>query len=263
MGDPKALVRTERLEGGVLRWTLERPEALNAFNRPLLAALGAAVEAARHDTSVRCAIVTAAGDKAFSAGADLKERAGMTLDETREYVYTIRTTFDAMARLPFPTLAAVNGVAFGGGMELMLACDLRLLAEHARVGLTEVSVGIMPGAGGTQRLPQLVGVSRAKELIFTARRLDAGEAASFGLANAVVPGAALQGAAEDMARRIAAQAPLAVRSAKHAIDAGLASDLAAGLEIEAIAYALLLPTEDRVEGLKSFAQKRPPSFRGA
>jgi enoyl-CoA hydratase/carnithine racemase len=261
MGGPDSLVRTER-QDSVIRWTLNRPDALNAFNRPLLAALGEVVEAARHDRSIRCAVLTGAGERAFSAGADLKERKGMSLDETRAYVYAIRTTFDAVARLPFPTIAAVNGVAFGGGMELMLACDLRILADHAQVGLTEVSVGIMPGAGGTQRLPQLVGVARAKELIFTARRVEATEADRIGLANAVVPVAELQNAAGRMAQRIAEQAPLAVRSAKHAIDAGLASDLAAGLEIESIAYALLLPSEDRVEGLKAFAEKRKPQYRG-
>jgi enoyl-CoA hydratase/carnithine racemase len=261
MGGANALVLSDRHEG-VVRWTLNRPASLNAFNRPLLAALAEVVEAARHDRSIRCAILTGAGERAFSAGADLKERKGMTLDETRAYVYTIRTTFDAVARLPFPTIAAVNGVAFGGGMELMLACDLRLLADHAQVGLTEVSVGIMPGAGGTQRLPQLIGVARAKELIFTARRVQAAEAERIGLANAVVAGGDLIATADQMAHRIADQAPLAVRSAKHAIDAGLASDLAAGLEIEAIAYALLLPSADRVEGLQAFAEKRKPQYRG-
>ena len=134
MSDNNDLIRTESTDG-VIRWTLNRPEALNAFHRPLLKALRKAIAVAQHDRSIRCGIVTGAGEKAFSAGADLKERRGMSLDDTREYVYNIRTTFDAIARLPFPTIAAVNGVAFGGGMELLLACDLRILADHVKIGL--------------------------------------------------------------------------------------------------------------------------------
>ncbi len=255
------LIRTERHEH-VVTWTLNRPEALNAFNRPLLDALGAVVAAAREDRTLRCAIVTGAGERAFSAGADLKERRGMSLEDTRRFVELIGGTFDAVAQLPFPTVAAVNGVAFGGGMELCLACDLRVLADHATIGLTEVSVGIMPGAGGTQRLPRLVGTARAKELIFSARRLDAKEALAMGLAQRVVPREDLMASARELAGRIAKQAPLAVRQAKHAIDAGLDVPMQRGLQIEAEAYAQLLHTEDRVEGLKAFAEKREPRYRG-
>jgi enoyl-CoA hydratase/carnithine racemase len=246
----------------VVTWTLNRPQALNAFDRPLLAALGAATDAVRGDRSVRAVVVTGAGDKAFSAGADLKERQGMTLDETRAFVRRISSTFDAVAQLPCPTIAAVNGVAFGGGMELALACDLRVLAEHATIGLTETSVGIMPGAGGTQRLPRLVGPARAKELVFTARRLDAGEALAWGIANRVVPGAQTVTAARELGRAVARNAPLAVRQAKTALDAALDVALAAGLEIEQKAYEPLLHTRDRREGLQAFADKRPPVYRG-
>ena len=196
------------------------------------------------------------------AGADLKERKGMSLDETREYVYNIRGTFDAVAALPFPTIAAVNGVAFGGGMELLLACDLRILADHVQIGLTEVAVGIMPGAGGTQRLPRIVGMARAKEMIFTAQRLSAEAAYSYGLANAVVDAAELSNSALQLAQRIAEQAPLAVRGAKHAMDTGQACDIANGQDIEAADYALLLTTQDRLEGLQAFSEKRPPRYRG-
>jgi enoyl-CoA hydratase/carnithine racemase len=261
MGSDLPLVLAARDEG-IVTWTLDRPEALNALNRPLLAALLAEAERARTDGTIRCAIVTGAGDKAFSAGADLKERRGMTLDETRAFVRLISRTFDAVARLPFPTVAAVNGVAFGGGLELALACDLRLVADTARLGLTEVSVGIMPGAGGTQRLPRIVGAARAKELILAGRRIDAAEALSIGLANRVVPRPALLDAACELARQIAANAPLAVRQAKHAIDVGLDSELAAGLETEQQAYEPLLGTRDRLEGLQAFAEKRPPRFTG-
>jgi len=249
-------------ENDILLWTLQRPEAMNALDRPLLGALAAAAHTARHDRSIRCGILTGAGDKAFSAGADLKERRGMAMDEVREYLALIRDTMNAIARLPFPTIAAVNGVAFGGGFELMLACDLRLLAAHAQVGLTEVRVGIMPGAGGTQRLPRMIGVARAKDLIFSARRVDASEALALGLANRVVPAATLLDTARTLAAAIAANAPLAVRAAKHAIDVGQDAGLDAGLEIEAAAYELLLPTRDRIEGLQAFAEKRPPRYRG-
>jgi enoyl-CoA hydratase/carnithine racemase len=258
---PGALVRRQK-EGSVLIWTLARPEALNAMNRPLLETLTQEAAGARHDGSVRCAIVTGEGDKAFSAGADLKERRGLTLDETRQYIHLIRSTFDAISRLPFPTIAALNGVAFGGGLELALACDLRLFADHVQVGLTETRVGIMPAAGGTQRLPRLVGIARAKELIFAAKRLNAAEALEMGLANKVVPAEQLLPAALEMAQQIAANAPLAVRAAKHAIDAGYEAGLAAAIDIESAAYGLLLPTKDRLEGLAAFAEKRPPQYRG-
>ena len=246
----------------VVIWTLQRPAAMNALDRPTLGALRQAAEAARHDRGLRGAIVTGAGDKAFSAGADLKERRGMSMDEVRQYLALIRDTMNAIARLPFPTIAAVNGVAFGGGFELMLACDLRVLSSTAQVGMTEVRVGIMPGAGGTQRLPRLVGVARAKDLIFSARRVDAAEALQMGLADRVVPAAAVLPTARALAQEIAANAPLAVRAAKHAIDVGCDAGLDAGLEIEAAAYDLLLPTRDRLEGLQAFADKRPPRYRG-
>ena len=255
------LIQSQR-EEHVLIWTLDRPEALNAMNRPLLTALEREVESARRDGSIRCAILTGRGDRAFSAGADLRERRGMSLVEVEEYLRLIRRTFAAVASLPFPTIAALNGVAFGGGLELALACDLRLFAAEAEVGLTEVGVGIMPGAGGTVRLPRLIGAARAKELILSARRIAAPEALQMGLANAVVAGAVLPNVAREWAMRIAANAPLAVRAAKRAIDAAQDAELAAGLDIEAAAYATLLSTRDRLEGLAAFAEKRPPRYRG-
>lgn len=261
MGMESPLVLDSR-EDDVVIWTLNRPEALNAFNRPLLEALRDKVEAARADRSIRGAILTGAGDKSFSAGADLKERRAMTLDDTRAFVRLISGTFDAVARLPFPTIAAVQGAAFGGGMELMLACDLRVLADTACVGLTEVALGIMPGAGGTQRLPRLVGLARAKEMIYAARRLDAAEALAWGLANRVVPAAQVLDAARTLARDIAANAPLAVRQAKHALDAALEVALPTGLEIEQKTYEPLLTTQDRLEGLQAFAAKRTPRYKG-
>lgn len=261
MSPESPLVLDSRADG-IAVWTLNRPDALNAFNRPLLQALRALADTARTDRSIRAAILTGAGDKAFSAGADLKERRGMTLDDTRAFVGLISSTFDAVARLPFPTIAAVQGVAFGGGMELMLACDLRILAAGARVGLTEVAVGIMPGAGGTQRLPRLVGLARAKEMIYAARRLEAPEALAWGLANRVVPAPQLLDAARGLALEIAANAPLAVRQAKYALDAALEVALPTGLDLEQKAYEPLLGTQDRLEGLQAFAEKRAPRYKG-
>jgi len=249
-------------DADIVTWTLNRPAALNAFDRALLLALAAAAESVRDDRSVRAVIVTGAGDKAFSAGADLKERRGMSLDETRAFVRLISSTFDAVAHVACPTIAAVNGVAFGGGMELLLACDLRVVAEHASIGLTETAVGIMPGAGGTQRLPRLVGPARAKEMVFTARRLDAAEALAWGLANRVVPARDLMPAAHELAAAVARNAPLAVRQAKVALDAAADTPIASGLEIEQKAYEPLLHTRDRQEGLQAFAEKRPPVYRG-
>jgi enoyl-CoA hydratase/carnithine racemase len=261
MSAAQSLVLIAR-EGGVVTWTLNRPAARNAFDRPLLQALGDAAAAVAADRSVRAVIVTGAGDKAFSAGADLKERQGMTIDESRAFVASISATFDAVAHVPCPTIAAVNGVAFGGGMELLLACDLRVIAAEAQIGLTETAVGIMPGAGGTQRLPRLIGAARAKEMVFMARRLDAATALAWGLANRVVPAADVMSAAQELAAAIAGNAPLAVRQAKVALDAAADVAVAAGLAIEQKAYEPLLHTRDRIEGLQAFAAKRSPQFRG-
>jgi enoyl-CoA hydratase/carnithine racemase len=178
------------------------------------------------------------------------------------FVKNIRALMDDVAALPQPTIGVVNGVAFGGGTELLLACDLRIAAAHAELGLTEVSLAIIPGAGGTQRLPRLIGRTRAKELILTARKIGAAEAERIGLVNRVAPLEGLRATALAVARSIAANGPVAVRAAKDAIDGGADLPLAAGLEHEARCYERVLPTQDRLEALAAFAEKRKPVYRG-
>ena len=257
------LVRVQ-VEGGVALVTLDRPEVMNALSYETLAQLGAAAARLHGDPGVRVAIFTGAGDKAFCAGADLKERAGFTEEQTRAFVARIGGTFEAVAALPMPTIAAVGGVAYGGGCELALACDLRVMARGAQIGLTETALAIIPGAGGTQRLPRLVGVARAKELIFTARRVGAEEALALGLVEALAePGQAL-GKARELAEAIARNGPLAVRAAKEAIDlVDRGGELAASLRREREIYLQrVLPSADRLEALAAFREKRPPRFSG-
>jgi enoyl-CoA hydratase/carnithine racemase len=248
---------------GIATVTLNRPDRMNAVNMAALAALREAIEALYVDREVRAVIVTGAGDKAFCAGADLKERAGMSPDQVRLFLKHIRGVMDDLENLPKPVIAAVNGLALGGGTELALACDLRVAADTATMGLTETTLAIIPGAGGTQRLPRLVGKGRAKELIFTGRRVDAAEAMAIGLVEQVVPAAELMTAAVALARRIVDHTgPIAVTQAKFAINQGLEVDLATGLAIEAKAYEVTIPTRDRTEALKAFGEKRKPVFLG-
>lgn len=259
MSEPTVLVSRE---GGVRTLTLNRPEVMNSVNVAMLRDLKAALEEVQFDPDARCLIVTGAGEKAFCAGADLKERAGMAEVEVRRYIETIRNTFTLVESLPVPVIAAVNGIALGGGTELALASDLRIVSETATLGLTETSLAIIPGAGGTQRLPRIVGKAKAKELIFTARRIDAREALAIGLANKVVPPGSLLDEARAMAEAIAKNGPVAVRVAKRAIDRGMEMDLASGLVFESTCYEITIPTEDRREGLLAFRDKRKPVYKG-
>jgi enoyl-CoA hydratase/carnithine racemase len=208
-------------------------------------------------------LLTGAGDKSFCAGADLKERKTMPKERVPLFVKNIRRTMDDVEALPQPTIAVINGFAFGGGTELLLACDLRIAASHAQLGLTETTLAIIPGAGGTQRLPRLVGRSRAKDLILTGRKLDAAESERIGLVNRVVPLERLHEAARELALQIAANGPVAVRAAKAAIDQGCEAPLPQGLEIEARCYERVLPTQDRLEALAAFAEKRKPNYTGS
>ncbi|MGA9175328.1 MAG: enoyl-CoA hydratase-related protein [Thermoactinomyces sp.] len=242
--------------------TINRPEVHNALNRSVLSELAQVVDELANDRQTRVVIITGAGEKAFSAGADLKERRTMSEEEVRRFINLIRDTFTKIEQMPKPVIAAINGVALGGGTELALACDLRIVAEHAILGLTEVSLGIIPGAGGTQRLPRLVGKAKAKEWIFTAKKVTATEAERWGLANQVTPkGKALETALE-WAQAIKDQAPLALAEAKFAIDRGIETDLATGLLLETKAYETLIPTKDRLEGLAAFKEKRKPRYTG-
>jgi enoyl-CoA hydratase/carnithine racemase len=241
--------------------TMNRPEAMNALSRDLLEALWAEVERAAVRREVR-ALILAGGPRAFCAGADLKERKSMTPTEVRTFLRRIKGIMDLVERVPMPTIAAVEGVAFGGGCELALACDMRVLGKGATIGLTECALGIIPGAGGTQRLPRLIGPAKAKELIFTARKLSADDALALGLANHVADVGTAVDRALGLASEIARCAPIAVEAAKAAIDGGLSTGISEGLLLEARAYEVTLYTQDRTEALAAFAEKRPPRFTG-
>ena len=250
------------IQDGIGLLTLNRPDVMNAVNRALLAELHAILQTWRRDPAVRVIVVTGAGEKAFSAGADLKERATLQPDEVRQFLALIRDTFTLVETMPQPVIAALNGLALGGGLEFALACDIRLAAESASLGLTETALGIIPGAGGTQRLPRLIGPGRAKEMIFTARRVPAREAEAWGLVNRVVPDGDLQQAAIAIAKQMTNNAPIALAQAKLAINQGIEVDLAAGLVIEGKAYEVCIPTKDRIEALTAFREKRKPVFTG-
>jgi methylglutaconyl-CoA hydratase len=251
-----------KLDNGIVMITLNRPEAANALSIEMLEGLRDALLTCKFDRSVRCIVITGAGEKAFCAGADLKERAGMDAVQVRKTVSLIRDNINSLESLPQPVIAAVNGVAYGGGTELALACDIRIASETAKFGLTETSLGIIPGAGGTQRLPRLVGKGRAKELIFTARRMEASEALEIGLVEYTVPSVSLLEKALEIAGQIVQNGPIAVAQAKFAIDKGYDVDLNTGLAIEQNAYEVTIPTKDRLEGLLAFKEKRTPNYIG-
>lgn len=250
------------MENGIVLITLNRPGAANSLSLQMLKELHETIENCKFDRSVRCVVITGAGEKAFCAGADLKERAGMDRTQVRKTVSLIREMMNGLETLPQPVIAAVNGVALGGGTELALACDIRIASETAVFGLTETALGIIPGAGGTQRLPRLVGKGRAKELIFTARRVDAQEAREIGLVEYVTQSEFLLDKAFVLANQIVRNGPIAVAQAKFAVDKGFDTDLHTGLAIEQKAYEVTIPTKDRLEGLQAFKDKRPPQFKG-
>jgi len=254
------LIREDR--DGVAILTLNRPQIMNSFNFAMLHALRDQVTALRFDPQIRVIIVTGAGDRAFCAGADLKERATLTPVQVKEFIFTIRSLFADIENLPKPVIAAVNGVALGGGTELALASDIRLAADTATMGLTETRLAIIPGAGGTQRLPRLVGKGKAKELIFTGRRIGAAEALEIGLVNRVCAPADLLAACLELAAEICETGPIAIEQAKYAINYGMETDLQTGMAIESNAYWVTIPTQDRLEGLAAFREKRKPVYRG-
>lgn len=253
-------VRVEDSGSGVRTLVLDRPP-VNALGAELVGALTRAVADLARDSEARCVVLRSAG-RHFCGGADLKERQGMSLDEVRRFVPALSAACTAVADLPCPTIAAVRGAAVGGGCELALACDLRIVAEDATMGLRETALAILPGAGGTQRLPRLIGPARAKRWIFTAKAHGAAESLADGVADRVVPAAELEREALRWAESIAAHGPLAIRLAKRAIDGGIALPLADALRFEWECYLRTLDTRDREEGLRAFAEKRPPRFEG-
>ncbi|HKB24283.1 MAG TPA: enoyl-CoA hydratase-related protein [Methylomirabilota bacterium] len=247
---------------GVATLTLNRPDVHNAMNERMRTELVDCFGGAAGSEDVRVVVVTGAGGRAFSAGADIREfvapQVPVKFRESRR-----RVDFrQAMDRCPQPIIAAIRGYAFGGGLELALACDIRIAGDDARLGLTEVDLAIIPGGGGTQRLPRLVGRGKALEMILTGARIDAREALRIGLVERVVPAAELTASALELARTLAAKAPVALRYAKEAVVKGLELPLADGLRLENDLATLLRTTEDRIEGAKAFLEKRKPRFTG-
>lgn len=248
---------------GLAILTLNRPEVANAFNTRMGEELREFWTGLRDDPGeLRCVLVTGAGERAFCAGADLKERRAMTDEDWQRQHVIFEQAFYAMMDCPIPVIAAVNGAAFGGGFEMVLACDFAYAADTARFALTETTLGIIPGVGGTQNLPRAVGPRRAKEIIFTGRPVDAKQALEWGIVNRVLSQASLMAEALDTARRIAANAPIALRAAKEAITRGAGLPLKQGLEVELECYRRTVGTEDRREGMLAFNEKRKPEFRG-
>lgn len=246
----------------ILTLTFNRPERLNALDLATLHELKAALEAAAEREDVGMVILTGAGEKAFVAGGDIAQMRGFTPMEALDYARAGQAVLALVEELPKPVIGAINGWALGGGCELAMACDLLVAAETARFGQPEVALGIIPGFGGTQRLPRLVGRNVAKELVLTGEPIGAQRAYELGLVNRVVPGAALLPTAREYARKILSRGPVAVRLAKQAMNHGLEIDLPDGCALEAGLFAAGFGTDDRVEGLAAFLGKRPAAFTG-
>jgi len=249
-------------QDSVVTLTLNRPEVMNSLNFALLHAIRDQIESLRFRTDVRVVIITGAGEKAFCSGADLKERASLSPIQVKEYIFTIRNLFTSIEQLNKPVIAAVNGIALGGGTELALAGDIRIASKNASMGLTETRLAIIPGAGGTQRLPRLVGKGKAKELMFTGRRVDAEEALRINMVNQICEPKDLLDECRKMAAMICETGPVAIEQVKYAINYGIETDLHTGLAIESNAYWVTIPTKDRLEGLAAFREKRKPVYKG-
>ena len=248
--------------GSIATVTLNRPKALNALNTQTLTELGRAFDNVLADAAVRCLMITGMGDRAFCAGADLKELHKASARQASALVRLGREVFHKLEAMGVPVIAAVNGYALGGGCELAQACDLRTASRAARFGHPEVGLGNIPGWGGTQRLPRLVGVGRAKELLFTGESIDAEEAWRIGLVNRVFAPEKLMEGTYELAETIAVKAPLALQYAKWAVDLAMDSALATGLQYESLGGAFCTRTADQTEGIEAFREQRSPLFRG-
>ena len=252
---------------GIMTLTMNRPGAMNCMNMEMITTLKEIVEESNFDMSIRVIIITGAkppeGKKpSFSAGADLTERRTFTDDQVRRFITTVRGTMTTVENARVPVIAAINGYAFGGGSELALACDLRVASSKTLMGLTETSLAIIPGGGGTQRLPRIVGLSKAKELIYTARRIDAHTALEIGLVNQVAEPEKLMDTTLALAKEISRNGPVAVQQAKFVLNYGSECSLGVALPLESKAYEITIPTQDRLEALDAFAEKRAPVFTG-
>ncbi len=247
---------------GIATITLNRPEALNAFSKEVAAEVLQAVEDIRNDENTRVVILTGSGEKAFSAGADIKAMIGMTALKARELSLMGEKLCLAFENLEKPVIAALNGYALGGGLEVAMSCDLRIASENAKMGQTEVNIGLIPGWGGTQRLTRLVGPAKAKELVFSGRIIDAKTAEQLGIVNMVVPADKFKETVHQFASDLASKAPVAVKVAKALINKGADIGLDSALALEREGFGVVASTEDLQEGVKAFMEKRKPSFKG-
>ncbi|RAL53705.1 hypothetical protein DM860_015433 [Cuscuta australis] len=258
-------VKLEQLadsDSGILELKLNRPDRKNAIGKDMLKELHHVFDRINEERLANVLMICSSVPKVFCAGADLKERRTMAPLEVMEFVNTLRKTFSSLEALRIPTIAAIDGAALGGGLEMALCCDLRICGEGSVLGLPETGLAIIPGAGGSQRLPRLVGKSNAKDLIYTARKINGKEALSMGLVNYCVPAGEARLKALEIARDINQKGPLALKMAKHAIDEGYELDMESALALEEDCYGQLLTTKDRLEGLAAFAERRTPRYTG-
>lgn len=250
------------VQDGIGLVRLNRPNKLNAIDAVMARELGELVAAVRADHGVRVLVFTGNG-RAFCAGADIANLNSFSNGgEFMSFIESLQVTLNALEDLDRPVIAAINGLAFGGGCELALACDFRIMAEEASIGVPEILIGVLPGGGGTQRLPKLLPPAIAKQMVYLGEPLKAGQAAAFGLINAVVPAAQVLDTAMEWARRLLKQPPLALRAAKILVHTGINADMKTGIEAERMAMAFLFGTEDRHEGMGAFLAKRAPEFKG-
>jgi enoyl-CoA hydratase len=256
------LIVFEASEDGVALVTINRPDKLNALNAALMGELDDAFRRVEKEAGIRGLLLTGAGEKAFVAGADIRELAVGDASAARAMAVKGQAALRRLERMGKPSIAAINGFALGGGLELALCCTLRVASENAKLGLPEIKLGIMPGYGGTQRLPRLVGRGRALEMLLTGEPVDAAEAHRIGLVNHVKPQGELLAFSRALLRKILDNSPLAVAAVMEAVDSGLESGLEAGLKLEAAAFAALATSGDAIEGTRAFVEKRKPEFKG-
>jgi len=249
-------------DNGIGMITLNRPKALNALNSELLKELNGLLDEIAQDDSVKVVVITGSGDKSFVAGADIAEMQSMSPMEGRAFGKFGQAIFNKLENIPQPVIAAVNGFALGGGCELAMACDIRIASDRAKFGQPEVSLGIVPGFGGTQRLPRLIGKGRAKELLYTADMINAEEAYRIGLVNKIVPADELLSTTKELAEKIMARAQVAVQLCKAAVNTGMDIDLESGIAYEAEVFGLCFASADQKEGMSAFVGKRKPNFTG-
>lgn len=248
-------------QGAICTLTLNRPEAMNALNDELIAELDKAIDIIAQDEQARVLIITG-NEKVFAAGGDIKAMYNCNPQQAKDYVNPIHNVFNKIAALPKPTIAAISGFTFGGGVELTLACDFRIAADNAKFGFPEITLGIFPAAGGSQRLPRLIGIAKTKELMFTGDTIDAGTALSIGLVNKVFPRPDLFCQVNDFANKLSTKPPVAIKMLKESIHVGLDTDLAGGLTMELQKLCSLFATEDQKEGMSAFIERRKPEFKG-